>query len=58
VGLVRILRNSHKDEPGTRNVFAGLMDEMAIYSRALSASEIAALCQAVGREPALPPGPA
>jgi hypothetical protein len=32
--------------PGTTNVFAGLVDEMAIYNRALSASEIALIHQA------------
>jgi hypothetical protein len=43
------LRISHRDEnPGswsTGRAFAGLMDELAIFNRALSPSEIKAICE-------------
>ena len=43
------LRISHRDEnPGswlTGRAFTGLMDELAIFNRALSPSEIKAICE-------------
>ncbi len=37
-------RNTHQGDWSSNRSFAGLMDEIAIYNRALSASEIQAIC--------------
>jgi hypothetical protein len=51
-------RNTHQGDWSSNRSFAGLMDEIAIYNRALSASEIQNLCtQQSNGEPLASPVP-